>query len=202
MVLNYTGKAKIPMTKRFIIDARTILMFGRESIKDNTTALLELVKNCYDADATIVEVEIYSKSNGNYIRIADDGIGMTEKEVDNNWLRIGYSEKRSKKLSGMKRRKTGEKGIGRISADRLGAILILKTKSTDSNVFGLEINWDDFDTKRKLLSTIPIKVLDKPKINIPKIKKLKRNESGTELLIKNLRQKWTKRDVENLRDEL
>ena len=34
-------------------------MLGRDSIKDHTTALVELVKNAYDADATQVEVEIF-----------------------------------------------------------------------------------------------------------------------------------------------
>ena len=45
-------------TRHFTIDARTILALGRDSIKDNTTAVLELVKNGYDAGATVVEVEL------------------------------------------------------------------------------------------------------------------------------------------------
>lgn len=47
--------------KNFTVDARTIIHLGRESIKDHTTALIELVKNSYDADASVVEVEIYQK---------------------------------------------------------------------------------------------------------------------------------------------
>ena len=113
------------MEKRFSIDARTIITLGRDSIKDHTTALIELVKNSYDADARKVEIEIFSNSPSEYIRVADNGSGMTEKEVDKYWLRIGYSEKRKNRVSKLNRRKTGEKGIGRISSDRLGATLEL-----------------------------------------------------------------------------
>lgn len=55
-----------------------MLTWGRESIKDHTTAVLELVKNSYDANARIVEVEIrvgLLAEAGPYIRIADDGVG-------------------------------------------------------------------------------------------------------------------------------
>lgn len=61
------------MAKKFKIDARLILQLGRDSIKDHTTALVELVKNSFDADASRVEVEIYSKGKKKHIRVADNG---------------------------------------------------------------------------------------------------------------------------------
>src|SRR5438034_643181 len=115
--------------KTFTVDARTILTLGRDSIKDHTTALVELVKNSYDADATNVEIDIMTKVDDPYVRIADNGHGMTEKVIDNHWLRIGFSEKITQTVSRKKRRRTGEKGIGRISADRLGSVLELHTLS-------------------------------------------------------------------------
>lgn len=187
------------MEVSFKIDARAMLSLGRDSIKDHTTALLELVKNSYDADATTVEIEIYCNSNENFIRIADNGCGMTDKEVHNYWLRIGYSEKRLHRISKLKRRKTGEKGIGRISADRLGALLTLNTRAKKKEIFGLEINWSDFEVEGKELSDIPIKILDNPDITLPRSKF---DNSGTELIIRNPRQKWTKNDIVNLYDEL
>lgn len=189
------------MEKRFSVDARTILTLGRDSIKDHTTALLELVKNSYDADAEKVLIDIFCLSPEKYIRVADNGCGMTEEEVDAYWLRIGYSEKRINKITSSKRRKTGEKGIGRISADRIGAILELRTKAKHNKTFGLEIDWDEFNMEGKDLSSIPIRVLDDPKISIPKSNSGDIN-SGTELIIRNLRQRWTKADVENLYNEL
>ena len=110
------------MNKNFNIDARVILTLGRDSIKNHTTALVELVKNSYDADATKVWIDIFCRSSNKYIRIVDNGCGMTEDEIDKYWLRIGYSEKRTNRFSSKKRRKTGEKGIGRISSDRLGSV--------------------------------------------------------------------------------
>src|SRR6266487_4928903 len=111
--------------KHFKVDARAMLTWGRDSIKDHTTAVLELVKNSYDAGAKIVEVSICATpqdQSKRLIRIADDGVGMTSRQVDRNWLRIGYSEKLKARTARFGRRKTGEKGVGRISADRLGAI--------------------------------------------------------------------------------
>jgi hypothetical protein len=184
--------------KRFTIDARTILTLGRDSIKDHTTALIELVKNSYDADATQVVIEISCNSPEGFIRIADNGCGMDEGTVDNKWLRIGYSEKRTEKFSALLRRKTGEKGIGRISADRLGSILTLKTKATGKKVVSLLVKWDDFNVEGKDLSTIPIRILESSEIKIPG----KNSTSGTELIIRKLRQSWTRKDIENLCNEL
>ncbi|MBV8475594.1 MAG: ATP-binding protein, partial [Acidobacteria bacterium] len=99
------------MPKHFSVDARAMLTWGRESIKDHTTAVLELVKNSYDAAATIVDVQIWTglfADGGRHIRVADDGIGMSTTEVENNWLRLGYSAKRDQKFAGGRRR-TGEK---------------------------------------------------------------------------------------------
>jgi HSP90 family molecular chaperone len=143
------------MTKTFTVDARAILTLGRDSIKDHTTALVELVKNSYDADATKVEVEVFVGAKAPFIRVADNGGGMTETEIDNNWLRIGFSGKTTEKVSTLNRRKTGEKGIGRISADRLGAILELYTKAK-GKVYALQVNGDKFDVKVIDLSNITI----------------------------------------------
>ena len=82
--------------KYFTVDARAVLALGRESIKDHTTAVLELVKNSYDAGATVVDIAIVGtpkSAKERYIRIADNGHGMTETDVDSKWLRIGFSAK-------------------------------------------------------------------------------------------------------------
>lgn len=189
------------MNKNFNIDARVILTLGRDSIKNHTTALVELVKNSYDADATKVWIDIFCRSSNKYIRIVDNGCGMTEDEIDKYWLRIGYSEKRTNRFSSKKRRKTGEKGIGRISSDRLGSILSLKTKSIDSDIIGIVTNWDDFDVEGKDLTSIPIKILDNPQM-LNLISKNSNLKTGTELEINNLRQNWTKNDITNLYNEL
>ncbi len=174
----------------FSVDARTILQLGRDSIKNPTTAVIELVKNGYDADATKIDVEI----NDEFIRIFDNGSGMDMETLRNNWLRIGYSEKKTKTRSSNGRRKTGEKGIGRISADRLGKNLILRTKTDKTNGIELTLGWDAFDTDG----------VDLSKINIPikELSELEYSKTGTEIIIRDLRQNWQKEDIERLYLEL
>lgn len=183
--------------KYFSVDARTIIQLGRDSIKEFTTALIELVKNSYDADAETVELEIFSKNKGNYIRIADDGFGMTEQIIDDNWLRIGFSEKRLKKRSQNNRRKTGEKGIGRIAADRLGKKLTIKTKSNEDKAQGLIVYWDKFDTDNKDIKDIPIEVIEDPILILPN-----KSKTGTEIIIEQLRQNWDVESLDKLYTEL
>lgn len=184
------------MGKNFSIDARLILQLGRDSIKNHTTALIELVKNSYDADATKVEVEIRRDS----IRVADNGFGMTEKEINENWLIIGFSEKRQSKESKKGRRKTGEKGIGRIATDRLGKIVELKTKSESDKIQGLKIDWDQFDVEKKAIEKIEIEDIQNPTIKVPKRKDGK--ETGTEIIISDLREIWSPENIKDLYDEL
>jgi len=187
--------------QRFSVDAKTLVHLGRDSIKDHTTALLELVKNSYDADAKNVEVEVLCKNGNDLIRVADNGFGMTKEELINYWLRIGFSSKRKSKQSSLGRRKTGEKGIGRISTDRLGANLELRTKTEKDGIIGLKVNWDEFDVEGKDVFDIDIELINPISINLPL---LNGNEikTGTEILITGLRQPWTNNNIENLYYEL
>ena len=205
------------MKDHFSIDARTVLALGRESIKDHTTAILELVKNSYDAGATAVRVEVFQKEKMPFVRIADNGCGMDESDVENFWLRIGYSQKRKKaKSSG--RTQIGEKGVGRLSADRLGRNLSLQSQKRNKNNVGISVCWDDFDVLGKDLSSVKIKAIKTPSFTIPIVADVdedtndftdlhheanaSRSKTGTELLITGLRQKWSEEDIEGLVQEL
>lgn len=202
-ILKLSGELSKLDTKyqRFSIDAKTLIHLGRDSIKDHTTALIELVKNSYDADSDKVEVEIFTKNDQDIIRIADNGFGMNKDQLLNSWLRIGFSSKRISKLSELGRRRTGEKGIGRISTDRLGAHLELITKSKEDGIIGLKVNWDDFDVEGKDVYDIDIELTSPTSIQIPK-KFSKESESGTEIKITKLRQSWALKNIENLYYEL
>ena len=191
------------MNKYFKVEAQSILTLGRDSIKDHTTAILELVKNAYDADADWVEVSIKCLQAKPSIRIADNGIGMTEKDIEEKWLRIGFSDKKEieNKVSKKGRRKTGEKGVGRLSAARLGSVLQIRT-AAKNKTFGLEVDWADFDQKGHVLHEVPLKVLPNPSISVPKNRGHNETGSGTELLITKLAQEWTSDDLEKLDREL
>ena len=187
--------------QNFIVDAKTIIHLGRDSIKDHTTALIELVKNSYDADAGVVDVEILCKNGNDLIRVADNGFGMTRDELINNWLRIGFSGKRKSKVSDLGRRKTGEKGIGRISTDRLGSQIELISKTKSDGLVGLKVDWDEFDVEGKDVFDINIEITKPHEINLPK-SLTEDSETGTEIRISKLRQPWTDSNIESLYNEL
>lgn len=190
-----------PNFQHFSVDAKTLIHLGRDSIKDHTTALIELVKNSYDADGHNVEVGVFCKNGNDLIRIADNGFGMTKEQLISNWLRIGFSNKRESKLSELGRRKTGEKGIGRISTDRLGAVLELKSKTVTDGIVGLKVNWNDFDVEGKDVFDIDIELTNPASIKLPKTDGIE-SETGTEIIISKLRQPWSARNIENLYYEL
>lgn len=188
--------------KQFAVDARALLTLGRDSIKDHLTAIIELVKNSYDADATLVEVHIESGAlDKGFIRIADNGTGMTERDIDTRWLRIGYSAKREDTITDLGRRRTGEKGIGRISADRLGANLLLRTKTAETNPVGLFVDWDLFNKSNDFIQSIDLDFIEGGPITLPS-EADRPVASGTELIITELRQEWSRAEVEALRVEL
>ena len=123
---------------------------------------------------------------------------MTEEQLDKNWLRIGYSEKRLKTTTAKTRRKTGEKGIGRLSTDRLGEKLTLHTKSLKTPAVQLSVDWEQFNVEGKDLAEIPVKISETTTIKLPESKK----NTGTEIIISDIRQEWLKVDIEQLYSEL
>jgi HSP90 family molecular chaperone len=98
-------------------DISTFQLLGRELITDRITALFELVKNCYDANATKVYVEFHNinpLSQTSKIVIRDNGLGMSYNEVKNKWMVIGTSSKRINRTSPppFNRKLVGKKGVG------------------------------------------------------------------------------------------
>lgn len=205
---------------RFKIDARAILTWGRESIRDTSTAIVELVKNSYDAGAHIVELKIIASSANkgeHFISITDDGEGMSEDDIETKWLCIGYSSKRTEKVKDGRRR-TGEKGIGRISADRLGGTLELRTQKKRFPACGLKIDWSQFEDSGTNVQNVPVEEIDDLTFSIPFPSEKdeeterylpapapRRNSqafSGTQLTIRELRDTWKESDVEDLRTSL
>ena len=79
----------------------------------------------------------------NYIEVRDSGHGMSLKELSDVFLRIGTSSRRRDNLAGA--RHLGDKGIGRLSAMRLGNRLRVKTsRNTDRYWNLLDIDWTRF----------------------------------------------------------
>ncbi|HKZ03015.1 MAG TPA: ATP-binding protein, partial [Pyrinomonadaceae bacterium] len=114
----------------FSIESRVIRELGERLVKQPDVALLELIKNAYDADATTCTVTYnYPKT----ILVEDSGHGMTQAEFLNGWMRIGTSSKEAKPTSPkFGRIISGEKGIGRFAVRYLGRKLDLSSVAFDA----------------------------------------------------------------------
>ena len=102
---------------RFSIDAGLIDRLGKELVARQETAVSELVKNCYDADANNVTLSfIDSDAIGGTLKIQDDGDGMNREELVNGFMRISSTDKLHNPVSRTyKRKRAGQKGIERLS---------------------------------------------------------------------------------------
>lgn len=200
---------KIP----FKVSARTAKLIGLENFSTEEGAIIELVKNTYDADAnncilifdlkikkeTIinqdgneVEIEKFEKENSS-IYIIDNGIGMNDKIIQNQWMTIGTDNKLYEHTTEGGRVKTGAKGIGRFALNRLGMLTdmttlpkliditnsdilidedvdeVLLTPNNDNVGFEWTVDWKDFDKKGATVSDIEAVLSDKENLNIKKI---------------------------------
>ena len=102
----------------FTVSAKTARLIGQENFSNAEGAVIELVKNAYDADASISVVFIDTAFDNLYI--IDNGDGMTAKIIKESWMIIGTDDKVDTITSKNNRVKTGAKGIGRFAMDRLG----------------------------------------------------------------------------------
>ena len=168
---------------RFSVDAGIINRLGKELVGKQETAVSELIKNAYDADATEVNLIFENAWNkGGILTIEDNGHGMSRSQLVNGFMRLSSSDKIHNPVSEKyKRQKAGRKGIGRFATQRLGEKLIIITQTSQSlEALKVVVNWDDFSTDKDLLSISNSIEL------IPKTK-----ESGTSLIIEGLREGWS-----------
>lgn len=168
---------------RFSVDAGIINRLGKELVGKQETAVSELIKNAYDADATVVDLIFENAWNkGGILTIEDNGHGMNRNQLVNGFMRLSSSDKIHHPVSEKyKRQKAGKKGIGRFATQRLGNKLTIITQTIHSQeALKVIVNWDDFATDKDL-STVSnsIEFVSKTK------------ESGTTLVIEGLREGWS-----------
>lgn len=174
----------------FTIDAGLIQRLGYELVGRAETAVSELIKNSYDADATIVDVDFINTSvSGGTLVISDNGLGMTKQQLINGFMRISSTDKLHNPTSiRFHRTKAGKKGIGRFAAQRLGERLIIVTQTKESaNAIRIEIDWNEYSIDRDLTSiTFPVETVQKEKTE------------GTIIEIRGLREKWTEAAIKRI----
>ncbi len=139
---------------RFSVDAGIINRLGKELVGRHETAVSELVKNAYDADATEVKLIFENVSEqGGTLYIEDDGVGMSRDQLINGFMRLSSADKIHNPVSSRyKRMRAGKKGIGRFATQRLGEKLTIITQTLDSDLaFKIIIAWKQFDIDKELL---------------------------------------------------
>ena len=126
---------------------RHILTIGRDLVQDPHAAVIELVKNAYDADSPDVGIAFERTESGEYrITVADHGHGMTRDTVINKWMVPSTSDKEDREgKSPGGRTMQGRKGIGRYAASILGTDLLLETVTVDGEKTTLYLQWGDFE---------------------------------------------------------
>lgn len=197
---------KIP----FKVSARTAKLIGLENFSTEEGAIIELVKNTYDADAnncilifdlkrkkekvenedgTEAEIDKFDKENSS-IYIIDNGIGMNDNIIQNQWMTIGTDNKLHEHTTDNGRVKTGAKGIGRFALNRLGMLTNMTSlptllevvdenkkegkdtpitkliQNSDNTSFEWTVDWKDFDKKGATVSDVEAVLSEKTSLNI------------------------------------
>jgi hypothetical protein len=177
--------------------ARLISLIGDELISDEPVAVVELVKNAYDADAKSVRVAFSGADtlDPDTLTVADDGCGMTLQTVLGAWLEPGTVLKKRQECSPGGRLYQGAKGIGRFAAARLAQSLYMETRSRDEEEgVTVLLEWGKFNDE-SYLDEVSIDYEVRP---LPDLK------HGTALTLINLhaRKHWTEEDFKSLHNRL
>lgn len=150
---------------RFSVHPTVVLQLGESLISDAVQALIELVKNSYDADATFAKVTIdtsgITKIEGlegtdidGVIIVEDDGAGMDRLAIVDGWLLISNRAKRilkeAMKTTPGGRTPLGDKGLGRLGVQKLGDQLDVFTKAFGGPAYHFGFSWLDFETAPSL----------------------------------------------------
>jgi signal transduction histidine kinase len=213
---------------RFAPYARLLTMLGDQLIKNERVALVEIIKNSYDADASWARV-VFENFDANYdllpgasIVIEDDGEGMTREVLREHWVSPATPVKKLTKASddttSKGRKIQGEKGIGRFAILKLGRKVEIVTrppKSKKEYLLTLDLSHYDDDllekdgvAKKILLSEIDIKFEERAaKTIIAGPIKLgnrqsQRADHGTRITVSDLRGEWDNSKVEAVYDDL
>lgn len=202
------------MRKTLHFKTNTLLknLVGKDLINDDNIAIIELVKNSYDAgsDEVLVRFTNFSIKGGEstergQIIISDWGSGMDINDIQDKWLNIAYSDKIQQEMTSGAYL-AGNKGIGRFSCDRLGKSLDLLTRKAKKELLHLKIWWPDFEiqgNKDRLIQDVPLEINSISEEQGIKITGMDHfPDTGTVLVISDLRSEWNLERLQELKVSL
>ena len=189
----------------FSVSSRVALQLGRESISSSITAVVELVKNSYDADAERVSIRFARLGTPDALMVIEDnGSGMTLHDLRDRWMVIGTDHKLDRRTTGKKRAVTGEKGLGRLGLDRLcDQTTVESIKLRASNGVRLEVDWRLYEKNSKRLETIEHDLYTVANLRIDPISETRvAFNKGTRLILHGLKDTWTHEALIDLKRDL
>jgi len=199
-----------PHNLHFDVSTGLKRVLGRELITDDEVAIFEMVKNSFDASADTVHLYFDDTS----ILVADNGSGMSYDDLKTKWLFVAYSVKREDGSErdfrdlAESRHYAGSKGIGRFSSDRLGKTVILQTRAKAQKnraVHKLMVDWDRFERNDKEhFDSVPVRYEETAAFSLPRALRHFGTglRHGTVIQILNLRQRWNRGLLLNLKSSL
>lgn len=177
--------------------ARLVRTIGRDLISNEVVALVELIKNSYDADAHKVRIvfeEPLEASQGGII-IEDDGVGMSLSTIKKAWFEPATVSKTGDTTTAEGRRVTGEKGIGRFAAGRIAQAMEVETVAKGSRkLVWVRFDWGRFDDENLYLDEVECRWEER---QAPRGRK-----HGTRLHLSGLNEAWREESFARLRGEL
>ncbi len=160
---------------KYIVEDRTIAeLLGVQNFTNDESAVLELVKNAYDAKALHLTLRFSDQD----LIITDDGDGMNSADIKKHWMHIGKSDKKYEVIddNNNKRVLAGSKGVGRFALARLGREVKFYSKKEDF----IGVLWStDWETS-SLMENYELE------------------NHGTKIVISNLRERWNEKKVRGL----
>jgi signal transduction histidine kinase len=182
----------------FKMHPRVFAALGADLVTNDVVAVIELVKNSYDAFAKNVWIRFGNDKKGaNYIEIEDDGVGMNRDTIENVWCLVATPFRHNNPYSvsnKKKRRVSGEKGLGRLSVARLGAKLSMLTKAKDEVCWRVELDWGNI-TGADSIESCHVLCTEYNK-------KTPFKSTGTSVRILNLRSVWDAGMINDLQENL
>lgn len=199
--------AKVP----FNVDAYTARLIGRENVSKLDGAVIELIKNTYDADATICVLYYDAVSNALYL--IDNGTGMTLDVITKHWMTIGRSSKKSTYITESGRIQTGAKGIGRFALDRIAdrCTMLTGTKDSERKILW-KVDWSEFIEEANIteinadVDEVDISfekfIVDCTNKEVVKLIHDKWRNHGTVFKLTCLHEQWDQKLISNMKENL
>ena len=180
------------------IHPRVFAALGADLVTSDVVAVIELVKNSYDAFAETCWIRFGTSEGGEfYLEVEDDGQGMSRDTIEDVWAVVATPNKfdNPKARMGRKQRRVvGEKGLGRLSVARLGSRLEMVTQAKDESCWEVFVDWEALADETKLTDCfVGVREYQED----PPFKK-----TGTRIRIHDLAGSWDEPTIADLEDNL